>query len=106
MPRVVGPIRRRGPVEVRNVEFLRAATDRAIKVALPGPFTLAQQVRTSSTATTTRSSWTTPRRSKEELRELEAAGADVIQLDEPWLRENPQAAGASPSRRSTARSRV
>ena len=43
MPRVVGPIRRRGPVEVRDVEFLRANTDRTTKITLPGPFTMAQQ---------------------------------------------------------------
>src|SRR3954449_3356456 len=42
-PRVAGPIRRREPVLVRDVEFLRANTDRLIKVTVPGPFTMAAQ---------------------------------------------------------------
>jgi 5-methyltetrahydropteroyltriglutamate--homocysteine methyltransferase len=90
--RVVGPIRRRGPVEVRNVELLRAATDRAIKVALPGPFTLAQQVSDDFYGDHDALVMDYAAALGEELHELEEAGADVIQIDEPWLRENPRAA--------------
>ena len=90
--RVVGPIRRRGPVEVRNVELLRAATDRAIKVALPGPFTLAQQVSDEHYGDHDALVMDYAAALAEELGDLERAGADVIQLDEPWLRENPAAA--------------
>jgi 5-methyltetrahydropteroyltriglutamate--homocysteine methyltransferase len=92
VPRVVGPIRRRGPVEVRHVEFLRAATDHAIKVALPGPFTLAQQVKDDHYGDHDALVMDYAAALGEELRDLEAAGADVIQIDEPWLREDPQAA--------------
>ncbi len=68
VPRVVGPIRRARPVEVRDVEFLRAATKRPIKATLPGPFTMSQQAQ-------------------------DAAGADVVQLDEPYLQARAEKAG-------------
>jgi 5-methyltetrahydropteroyltriglutamate--homocysteine methyltransferase len=90
--RVVGPIRRRGPVEVRNLKFLRAATDRAIKVALPGPFTLAQQVKDDFYGDHDALVMDYAAALGEELRDLEEAGADAIQIDEPWLRENPDGA--------------
>src|SRR5271167_2181780 len=64
VPRIVGPIRRIPPVEVHDVEFLRANTDRKIKITLPGPFTRCRaRPRTSSTGTRKSWSWITPRRS-------------------------------------------
>jgi 5-methyltetrahydropteroyltriglutamate--homocysteine methyltransferase len=63
VPRITGPIRRLRPVEVRDVEFLRAHTDRVIKITLPGPFTCRARPRTSFTRTRKSWSWTTPPRS-------------------------------------------
>jgi 5-methyltetrahydropteroyltriglutamate--homocysteine methyltransferase len=63
VPRIIGPIRRLRPVEVHDVEFLRANTDRKIKITLPGPFTCRARPRTSFTRTRKSWSWTTPRRS-------------------------------------------
>ena len=92
VPRVVGPIRRPGPVEVRNVEFLRANTDHAIKVSLPGPFTMAAQARDEHYGDRDELVLAYAAALGEELRDLEAAGADVIQIDEPWLRTDQAAA--------------
>jgi len=63
VPRIVGPIRRRRPVEVEDVRFLRAHTTRPIKMTVPGPFTLSQQARTTSTRARKRQRWTMPLRS-------------------------------------------
>jgi 5-methyltetrahydropteroyltriglutamate--homocysteine methyltransferase len=92
VPRVVGPVRRRGPVEVRNLEFLRRHTDRTVKVALPGPFTLAQQALDEHYGDIDELVMDLAAALADELRDLEAAGAQVIQLDEPWLRNDPPAA--------------
>jgi 5-methyltetrahydropteroyltriglutamate--homocysteine methyltransferase len=92
VPRVVGPIRRRGPVEVRSVAFLRAGTDRAIKVTQPGPFTLAAQAHDEHYGDFDELVLAYAAALNEELRDLEAAGANVIQIDEPWLRTDPAAA--------------
>ncbi len=92
VPRVVGPVRWRGPVEVRDVEFLRAHTDRTIKITLPGPFTMAQQASNEAYDDFDELVMDFAAAVNEEARALEAAGADVIQLDEPWLRNDPAAA--------------
>jgi 5-methyltetrahydropteroyltriglutamate--homocysteine methyltransferase len=92
VPRVVGPIRRRGPVEVRNLEFLLAHTDRPVKVSLPGPFTMAQQAHDEHYHDHDELVLAYAAALNEELLDLEAAGADAIQIDEPWLREDPAAA--------------
>ncbi|MCL2429424.1 MAG: 5-methyltetrahydropteroyltriglutamate--homocysteine methyltransferase [Alphaproteobacteria bacterium] len=92
VPRVVGRIRRRAPVEVRDVEFLRANTDRTIKITLPGPFTMAQQAKNDFYADDAEMAMDYAAAANEEARDLKAAGADVIQLDEPWLQARPEAA--------------
>lgn len=92
LPRVVGPIRRRGPVERRDVEFLRANTDRRIKITLPGPFTMAQQCRDDFYRDPVAMTMAFADAVNAELHDLQAAGADIIQLDEPWLRNDPAAA--------------
>lgn len=92
VPRVIGRIHRRGPVEVRDVAFLRANTDRTIKITLPGPFTMAQQAKNDFYADDAEMAMDYAQAANEEARELKAAGADVIQLDEPWLQARPEAA--------------
>ncbi len=92
VPRIVGPVRWRGPVEVRDVEFLRAHTDRTIKITLPGPFTMAQQASNEAYEDFDELVMDFAAAVNEEARALQAAGADVIQLDEPWLRNDPEAA--------------
>ena len=92
VPRVVGRIRRARPVEVRDVQFLRANTDRTIKITLPGPFTMAQQAKNEFYADEAEMALDYAVAVNEEARALKAAGADVIQIDEPWLEERPEAA--------------
>jgi 5-methyltetrahydropteroyltriglutamate--homocysteine methyltransferase len=92
VPRVVGPIRRIRPVQVRDVEFLRANTDRRIKVTVPGPFTLAQQAQNDHYPDRESLAMDYAVCVNQEVKALFAAGADVVQLDEPWLRTNPDEA--------------
>ncbi|MBV9417959.1 MAG: hypothetical protein JO363_23445 [Solirubrobacterales bacterium] len=92
VPRIVGPVRWRGAVEVRDVEYLRANTERRIKITLPGPFTMAQQARNEVYDDPGELVMDLAAAVNAEARALERAGADVIQLDEPWLRNDPEAA--------------
>jgi 5-methyltetrahydropteroyltriglutamate--homocysteine methyltransferase len=92
VPRVVGPIRRTRPVEVRDVEFLRANTDRPIKITLPGPFTMAQQAQNDHYADEESLALAYAVAVNEEARDLKAAGADVVQIDEPYLQARPEQA--------------
>ena len=92
VPRVVGKIRRTKPVELRDMQFLRANTDRQSKITLPGPFTMGQQVKDEFYKDAEAMCMDYAAAVNEEARELVKAGADVIQLDEPWLRNNPEEA--------------
>ena len=92
VPRVVGPIRRRGPVEVRDVEFLRSIADRRIKITVPGPFTMTQQAQDDYYGDPRELALGYAEAVNEELRDLKAAGADVVQIDEPYLQARPEAA--------------
>ena len=92
VPRVVGPIRRRHPIQVRDVEFLRSNTDRPIKITVPGPFTMAQQAQNDHYETEEELVLGYAAVVNEELRDLFAAGADVVQLDEPYMQARPEAA--------------
>lgn len=92
VPRVVGKVRRRGAVEVRDMEFLRRNTDRKAKITLPGPFTMTQQVKSEFYKDAEELAMDFAAAVNAEARDLQAAGADVIQLDEPWLRNDPEAA--------------
>src|SRR5947207_8587001 len=92
VPRVVGPIRRRRPVEVRDVEFLRSITDRRIKITVPGPFTMAQQAQDDHFGDERSLALAYADAVNEELRDLKAAGADIVQIDEPYLQARPERA--------------
>src|SRR3954469_3577402 len=92
VPRVVGPIRRRHPVEVRDVEFLRANAAGAIKITLPGPFTMAQQAQNDHYADEAELALAYAAAVNEEARDLKAAGADIVQIDEPYLQARPEKA--------------
>jgi 5-methyltetrahydropteroyltriglutamate--homocysteine methyltransferase len=92
VPRIVGRIRRTGPVEVRDMTFLRGSTDRKVKITLPGPFTMARQAQNEFYRDFDEMVMDFAVALNEEAFQLEAAGADVIQLDDPWLRTNPAAA--------------
>jgi len=92
VPRIVGRVTRTRPVEVRDMEFLRRHTDRRAKITLPGPFTMAQQAKNEFYRDVEEAAMDFAVAVNAELHALQAAGADVIQLDEPWLRNDPEAA--------------
>jgi 5-methyltetrahydropteroyltriglutamate--homocysteine methyltransferase len=92
VPRVVGPIRRARPVEVRDVEFLRGLTERRIKITVPGPFTMAQQAQDDHYGDERNLALAYAEAVNEELHDLKAAGADVVQIDEPYLQARPEPA--------------
>jgi 5-methyltetrahydropteroyltriglutamate--homocysteine methyltransferase len=92
VPRVVGAIRRSGPVELRDMEFLRRNTDRAAKITLPGPFTMSQQASDEFYRDDEELAMAMAAVVNAEALALQQAGADIIQLDEPWVRNDPAAA--------------
>jgi 5-methyltetrahydropteroyltriglutamate--homocysteine methyltransferase len=92
VPRIVGPIRRRHPVCVDDVHFLRAQTDRTIKVTVPGPFTMAQQAQNDYYPSVQDAAFGYAEAVRGEIADLFAAGADIVQLDEPYLQARPEAA--------------
>src|SRR5437773_3768457 len=92
VPRVVGPIRRARPVEKRDVEFLRATTSRTIKATLPGPFTMSQQAQDDHCRGEEALAMGAAHAVNEEVKDLFAAGADVVQLDEPYLQARAEKA--------------
>ena len=107
VPRVVGPDPRRSPCEVRDVQFLRAQYRPADQDHPARPVHHdASRRRTSTTGTRTRWRWTTPRPSTPRSRDLFAAGADVVQLDEPCCRHDPEEARSFACPRSTGRSKA
>jgi 5-methyltetrahydropteroyltriglutamate--homocysteine methyltransferase len=92
VPRVVGAIRRMRPVEVRDVEFLHSITDRRIKITLPGPFTMTQQAQNDYYEDDASLALAYADALNEELRDLRAVGADIVQIDEPYLQARPEPA--------------
>ena len=92
VPRVTGPVRRRHPVEVEDVAFLRANTGKTIKITVPGPFTMAQQAQNDYYASTEDLAFGYAEAVNEEVADLFAAGADIVQLDEPYLQARPDEA--------------
>lgn len=92
VPRIVGKISRARPVEVEDLKFLRANTDRKIKITLPGPFTMSLQAQNDYYASTADAAMDYAQAVKEEISDLFAAGADIVQLDEPWLQAKPEVA--------------
>jgi 5-methyltetrahydropteroyltriglutamate--homocysteine methyltransferase len=94
VPRVIGPIRRRHPVETRDVSFLRANTDRMIKMTVPGPFTMAQQAQDEFYRDERALALDYAAAVNAEIKDLFAAGADIVQVDEPWMQARPDKARA------------
>ena len=92
VPRVVGKIRRKHAVQVRDVTFLRAHTDRQIKITVPGPFTMAQQAQNDFYSSEADMAFDYAQAVNEEIRDLFAAGADVVQIDEPYMQARPEKA--------------
>lgn len=92
VPRITGKIKRTQPIEVRDVEFLRANTDRLIKLTLPGPFTMTQQAQDDFYDDEEAVAMDYAAAVNEEIKDLFAAGADIVQLDEPYLQARPEEA--------------
>jgi 5-methyltetrahydropteroyltriglutamate--homocysteine methyltransferase len=92
VPRIVGPIRRRHPVEVDDLKFLRAHTDRTVKITVPGPFTMAQQAQNDYYPSREAAAFGYAEAVNDEVRDLFEAGADIVQLDEPYLQARPEEA--------------
>ena len=92
VPRVVGPIRRLRLVQVRDTEFLHRITDRPIKMTVPGPFTMSQLAQNDHYPDEASLAEAYADVLNEELRDIKAAGADIVQLDEPYLQARPEAA--------------
>jgi len=94
VPRIRGPIRRRQPVEVRDVQLLRANTDRRIKATIPGPFTMSRQAQDDYYGDEEAVAMDFADAVNAEIKDLFAAGADVVQIDEPWMQQYPDKARA------------
>ena len=92
VPRVVGKVRRKHPVEVRDVQFLRANTDRTIKMTVPGPFTMSQQAQNDFYDDEEELALDYAAAVNEEIKDLFAAGADIVQIDEPYMQARPDKA--------------
>ena len=92
VPRIVGPIRRKRPVGVEDLRFLKANTDRKVKFTVPGPFTMTQQAQNDYYASDREAALDYAAAVNEEIADLFAAGADVVQLDEPYMQARPEKA--------------
>jgi 5-methyltetrahydropteroyltriglutamate--homocysteine methyltransferase len=92
VPRVVGPVRRRHPVQVRDVEFLRANTDKPIKITVPGPFTMSQQAQDDYYKDEVALAMDYAAAVNVEIEDLFVAGADIVQVDEPYMQARSEKA--------------
>jgi len=92
VPRIVGPIKRKHAVSVEEVKRLRALTDKPIKFTVPGPFTMSQQARDDFYGARAKAAMAYADAVREEVLDLFSAGADVVQLDEPYMQARPEAA--------------
>jgi len=92
VPRITGKIRRRHPVEARDVAVLRANTDRATKTTVPGPFTMAQQAQDDFYRDEEALAMDFADALNAEIKDLFKAGADIVQVDEPWMQQHPEKA--------------
>ena len=92
VPRVTGKIKRRHAVEARDVEFLRANTDRTIKITVPGPFTMSQQAQNDFYESEEELAVDYAAAVNEEIKDLFSAGADIVQIDEPYMQARPEKA--------------
>src|SRR5215510_877504 len=94
VPRVAGKVRRKHPVEVNDVKFLRANTERTIKITVPGPFTMSQQAQNDFYKDEAEMALDYAAAVNAEIRDLFAAGADIVQIDEPYMQARPEKARA------------
>ncbi len=92
VPRVTGKIRRKHPVEVRDLQFLRANTNRMIKITVPGAFTMTQQAQNEYYKSEEELAMDYAAALNEEIKDLFAAGADIVQMDEPYMQARPEKA--------------
>ncbi|MET0867739.1 MAG: uroporphyrinogen decarboxylase family protein [Pseudorhodoplanes sp.] len=92
VPRVAGKIRRMHPVEVRDVKILRANTNRKVKATVPGPFTMGKQAQDDFYKDEVAVAMDYATAVNEEIKDLFAAGADIVQIDEPWMQQHPEKA--------------
>ncbi|MBN8966448.1 MAG: 5-methyltetrahydropteroyltriglutamate--homocysteine methyltransferase [Rhizobiales bacterium] len=92
VPRVTGRIVRRRPVELRDMQFLRASTKRPVKMTVPGPFTMAKQAQDDFYKDEAAMAMDYAAAVNAEIRDLFAAGADIVQIDEPWMQQHPEKA--------------
>src|SRR6266511_3468414 len=92
VPRIVGPVRRKQPVEVDDARFLRAHTSQPIKMTMPGPFTMSQQAQNDYYPSEEAAAMDYAIAANEEIRDLFAAGADIVQIDEPYMQARPEKA--------------
>ncbi|MGH8228024.1 MAG: uroporphyrinogen decarboxylase family protein [Steroidobacteraceae bacterium] len=92
VPRIVGRIRRKHPVQVRDLEFLKRHTHHTVKMTVPGPFTMAQQAQNDFYKSDAEAAMDYAQAVNEEIRDLHAAGADIVQIDEPYMQARPEKA--------------
>jgi len=92
LPRIAGKIRRRRPVEVDDLRFLKRHTSKRVKITVPGPFTMSEQAQNDYYQTGEEAAMDYAVAVNEEIRDLFAAGADVVQIDEPWMQARPEKA--------------
>jgi 5-methyltetrahydropteroyltriglutamate--homocysteine methyltransferase len=92
VPRVVGPVERKHPVQVRDIEFLRANTSRPAKITVPGPFTMSQQAQNDFYESEAELALAYAAAVNDEIADLFAAGADIVQIDEPYMQARPEKA--------------
>jgi 5-methyltetrahydropteroyltriglutamate--homocysteine methyltransferase len=90
VPRIVGKIRRKHAVEVEALKFLRGCTNRLVKITLPGPFTMSQQAQNDHYGDVAEAAMDYAAAVREEMADLFAAGADIVQLDEPYMQARPE----------------
>ncbi len=94
VPRVTGKISRKYPVELRDLQFLRANTKKPVKMTVPGPFTMSKQAQNEFYKSDEEMALDYAAAVNEEIKDLFAAGADLVQLDEPWMQQHPDKARA------------
>jgi 5-methyltetrahydropteroyltriglutamate--homocysteine methyltransferase len=92
VPRITGKIRRMRPVELQDLLFLKKNTKKQVKITVPGPFTMAQQAQNDFYPSIEAAAMDYAVAVNEEIRDLFAAGADVVQIDEPYMQSNPDKA--------------
>ncbi len=94
VPRIVGPIERPRPIEVGDLTFLRSHTDRTVKMTVPGPFTMSQQAQNDFYPDAEAAAMAYAAAVNAEIKDLHAAGADIVQIDEPYMQARPEPARA------------